>query len=273
MRPPRRSERYPSLVRVDTINGRPADEVAEGTRFDDLPCVFPTERFALGARRPDGQGDRVADAVRPRLARRRSSAPPRSGKTEALRRLAAALAGRRRARGQRRAAGVRPEEIADWTAAGVEPARDRRARRVGRRAGPGRRARGRDRPPRRGPRRRRRRADRRPRRRSTPPVARRALAAGAQPRRRRLADRHRDVAGEPVGGETTVIALDAALAATGALPGARPGRQRHAARRSCWSARPGAARSRGARRGDRAGAESSGAVAQVDVRRRVDVAA
>ena len=37
VRPPRRSERYPSLVRIDTINGRSADEVAEGTPFDDLP--------------------------------------------------------------------------------------------------------------------------------------------------------------------------------------------------------------------------------------------
>src|SRR5206468_7590048 len=47
VRAPRRSERYPSLVRVDSINGKPADEVAEGTHFDDLPATFPTERFAL----------------------------------------------------------------------------------------------------------------------------------------------------------------------------------------------------------------------------------
>ena len=32
VRRPRRSERYPSLVRVDTINGAPAEEVAEGVR-------------------------------------------------------------------------------------------------------------------------------------------------------------------------------------------------------------------------------------------------
>ncbi len=50
MRPPRRSERYPSLVRVDTINGRPADEVAEGTHFDDLPVRVPAR--ALRARAP-----------------------------------------------------------------------------------------------------------------------------------------------------------------------------------------------------------------------------
>src|SRR5215217_7684558 len=48
VRAPRRSERFPSLVRVDTINGRPADEVAEGTKFEDLPASWPNERLALG---------------------------------------------------------------------------------------------------------------------------------------------------------------------------------------------------------------------------------
>src|SRR6476469_8796177 len=52
MRPPRRSERFPSLVRVDTINGKPADEVSEGTRFDDLPIAFPAERIELGSEDP-----------------------------------------------------------------------------------------------------------------------------------------------------------------------------------------------------------------------------
>ena len=56
-RAPRRSERFASLIRVDTINGRPADEVADSTRFDDLPAAFPSERFRLGVRRPDDQGD------------------------------------------------------------------------------------------------------------------------------------------------------------------------------------------------------------------------
>src|SRR4051794_24179288 len=52
LRPPRRSERFPSLVRVDTINGKPADEVSEGTRFEDLPVAFPAERLALGSEDP-----------------------------------------------------------------------------------------------------------------------------------------------------------------------------------------------------------------------------
>src|SRR5204862_1129703 len=92
VRPPRRSERYPSLVRVDTINGTPADEVTAGTRYEDMPCVFPTERLALGGEDPTvraiewltpfGKGSRVAII-----------GPARSGKSEALRRIAAALAG------------------------------------------------------------------------------------------------------------------------------------------------------------------------------------
>jgi transcription termination factor Rho len=50
IRPPRRSERHPSLIRVDSINGKPADEVSEGVRFEDLPATYPTERFELGTR-------------------------------------------------------------------------------------------------------------------------------------------------------------------------------------------------------------------------------
>ena len=53
VRAPRRSERFPSLVRVDTINGRPADEVAEGTRFEDLPAAFPDRALRARLRGPD----------------------------------------------------------------------------------------------------------------------------------------------------------------------------------------------------------------------------
>ncbi|MFL5843173.1 MAG: Rho termination factor N-terminal domain-containing protein [Solirubrobacteraceae bacterium] len=119
VRAPRRSERYPSLVRVDTINDRPADEVAEGTHFEDLPCEFPTERFALGAEDPTlkaiewltplGRGSRVA-----------LIGESRSGKSEALRRLAVALKDQEGVELSVVLAGVRPEELSLWTADGVE---------------------------------------------------------------------------------------------------------------------------------------------------------
>jgi transcription termination factor Rho len=121
VRPPRRSERYPSLIRIDTINGRSADEVAEGTPFDELPAALPGERLALGAEdatlkaiewlTPLGRGSRATIV-----------GGPRAGKTEALRRLASALAGQEDLDVTVVLAGVRPEEVGDWKAAGVEPA-------------------------------------------------------------------------------------------------------------------------------------------------------
>jgi transcription termination factor Rho len=113
VRAPRRSERFPSLIRVDTINGRPADEVAEGTRFEDLPATWPTERLALDSEdvtlkavewlTPFGKGSRVVLA-----------GGPRAGKSELARGIAEALAGREGLEVLVVLAGVRPEELGDW---------------------------------------------------------------------------------------------------------------------------------------------------------------
>ncbi len=120
-RAPRRSERFASLIRIDTINGRPADEVADSTRFDDLPAAFPSERFRLGSDDPTikaiewltpfGKGSRATIV-----------GPARSGKTEALKRLAATLAGQEGIQLSIVLAGVRPEEISEWQAGPIEPA-------------------------------------------------------------------------------------------------------------------------------------------------------
>ncbi len=212
VRPARRSERYPSLIRVDTINGRPADEVAEGTRFEDLPAAFPSERFELGSEDPTvqaiewltpfGKGSRVLVA-----------GAPRAGKTEALRRLAGALAGRDGLEVSLVLAGVRPEETGDWP---VEPtaavsfatSADAQAQAVEQAVEQGRRvaARGGD---------------------AvvlvdtleglSPAAARRALAAA-----RNIVDGGSltviATAAAPLGGETTVVALDAGLTALGRFP-------------------------------------------------------
>jgi len=221
VRAPRRSERFPSLVRVDTINGRPADEVAEGTRFEDLPAAFPSDRFELGSDDPTvkaiewltpfGKGSRVTIA-----------GPARAGKSEALRRLAAALAGREGLELTVVLAGVRPEEAAEWGEGPVAPAAalsfaasaDAQVQAVEQAVEQGRRvaARGGD---------------------AVVLVdsleyvsagaARRALAAA------------RNIAGggsltviatapEPIGGETTVVTLDATLAGLGRFPALDLGR-------------------------------------------------
>jgi transcription termination factor Rho len=215
MRPPRRSERFPSLVRVDTINGKPADEVSEGTRFEDLPVLFPAERLELGTEDPTvkaiewltpfGKGSRVTVV-----------GPARAGKTEALRRIAGALSERGGVELSVVLAGVRPEEVPEWQSGPAAPAAAvtfaasadtqgqaiehavEQARRVA--------ARGADAivvidsleyaPP---------------------AVARRALGAA-----RNIADGGSltviAAAPAPLGGETTVIALDAALTAMGRFP-------------------------------------------------------
>jgi transcription termination factor Rho len=121
VRKPRRSERYPSLVRVDTINGAPAEEVAEGTPYDELPCTFPSVRLELGSDDPTlkaiewltpiGRGSRVV-----------ITGGALAGKTETLRRVAGALSGVDGLELSLVLTGVRPEEAADWKSGPVAPA-------------------------------------------------------------------------------------------------------------------------------------------------------
>jgi transcription termination factor Rho len=120
-RPPRRSERFASMIRIDTINGTPASEVADVARFEDLPAAFATERLQFGSDDPTitaieglapiGKGSRVTIA-----------GAGHSGKTEALRRLATALAGHDDLQLLLVLTGVRPEEISEWSSGPVQPA-------------------------------------------------------------------------------------------------------------------------------------------------------
>jgi transcription termination factor Rho len=214
-RTPRRSERFASLVRIDTINGESAEEVADRARFDDLPAEFPHERFeldtddptikAIESLSPIGKGSRVAVV-----------GPPRTGKTEILRRLTEGLSKRDDLRLLLVLLGVRPEEVSEWKGGRIEPAQaltlaassdvqdqavasvTDQARRLA--------ARGSD---------------------AVvlldtldsldPNAARRALAAA-----RKIVDGGSvtviATASKPLGGETTVIALDSALARAGQFP-------------------------------------------------------
>jgi transcription termination factor Rho len=120
-RPPRRSERFPSLIRVDTINGTPASELAESTRFGDLPAAFPSEPFGfdsddptirlIAEQLPIGRGSRVSIVGQ-----------RQSGKSETLRRLAIALAAQEGLELRLVLSGVRPEEISEWRAGPLQPA-------------------------------------------------------------------------------------------------------------------------------------------------------
>jgi transcription termination factor Rho len=215
VRTPRRSERYPSLVRIDTINGASADTVADGARYEDLPVAYPNERIALGSQDPTleaiewltplGLGSRAVIV-----------GAARSGKTETLRSLLAAVHGREGVELTLVLAGVRPEEIAQWQDGLLAPvaalsfaaSADSQGQAVERAVDTAKRvaARGGD---------------------AlllidsldglNPPAARKALAAA-----RNLRDAGSltviATATRPFGGETTVIALDVALTSTGRQP-------------------------------------------------------
>ena len=106
VRSPRRSERYPSLVRVETVNGASADPAPERPRFEDLTPVFASERLPAPdelKEAPFGRGSRVA-----------VGGPPGTGITTLLRRIALTLAELDDLELTVVLAGVRPEEVTEW---------------------------------------------------------------------------------------------------------------------------------------------------------------
>jgi transcription termination factor Rho len=118
-RPPQRSERFASMVRIDTINGRTAAEVADRARYDDLAASFPSERFKLASEDPTlkaiefltplGRGSRVV-----------LTGAAWSGKSHTLKQLAAVLTKDESLTVFVALAGVRPEELSDWQADGAD---------------------------------------------------------------------------------------------------------------------------------------------------------
>lgn len=108
VRPARRNERYPSLVRVETVNGGPAEPPAERLEFSGLTPVHPHEPLpapAALAGVPFGKGSRVAVA-----------GPSGAGATRLLREIVATLAAQ--PDGPELVvvlAGARPEEVTDWS--------------------------------------------------------------------------------------------------------------------------------------------------------------
>ena len=101
VRPPRRSERYPSLVRVESVNGGPAEPPADRPYFDDLTPTFANQALETIHGLPFGKGSRVA-----------IGGPPGAGATRLLREVADNLEGDLDVLVV--LAGVRPEEVTDW---------------------------------------------------------------------------------------------------------------------------------------------------------------
>ena len=98
IRPPRESEKYFPLIKVDKINGKTVEEVRDRVVFDHLTPLFPDEKFMLTARRSHKVHDqisvRVVDMFSPIGKGQRGLivAQPKTGKTMLLKDIANAIA-------------------------------------------------------------------------------------------------------------------------------------------------------------------------------------
>ncbi len=89
VRPPRESERHYGLLKVETINAIPTDEIHNRRRFEDLTPIFPDKRFDLETER-DILSTRLINLVAPigRGQRGMIVSPPKAGKTTILKHIA-----------------------------------------------------------------------------------------------------------------------------------------------------------------------------------------
>jgi transcription termination factor Rho len=114
VRPPKESERYYALLKVETINGL-APEERHKKLFDNLVAIYPDEILRLEFDRAEPM-TRLIDLLAPigKGGRALILAPPRAGKTAILRSVAASLAANHPGLElQVLLVGERPEEITD----------------------------------------------------------------------------------------------------------------------------------------------------------------
>ncbi|MDH3583641.1 MAG: transcription termination factor Rho, partial [Phycisphaerae bacterium] len=116
IRPPKESEKYFALLRVDAINGEPAERINNITGFEDLTPLHPCERYILETT-PDQIEMRIVDLVAPIGKGQRGLivAPPRTGKTVLLQKMAnSIIANQTDAKVIVLLIDERPEEVTDF---------------------------------------------------------------------------------------------------------------------------------------------------------------
>jgi transcription termination factor Rho len=93
IRPPKENERYFALLRVDAINYQEPDSLADKINFDDLTPLYPEERLIMESDNI-GLETRIMDLVTPIGKGQRGLivAPPRTGKTILLQKIANSIA-------------------------------------------------------------------------------------------------------------------------------------------------------------------------------------
>lgn len=89
VRPPKESERFFALLKVETVNGFPPEDAVKRIHFDALTPLYPTDRLTLQTESQE-LSTRIIDLVAPIGKGQRGLivAPPKAGKTILLKKIA-----------------------------------------------------------------------------------------------------------------------------------------------------------------------------------------
>jgi transcription termination factor Rho len=116
IRPARDGEKYPALVRIESVNGHEPQKGQYRTNFDDLTPLYPMDRLRLEWK-PNDIAPRVVDLVAPIGKGQRGLvvSPPKAGKTTILKQVAQSIAmNYPETKLFVLLADERPEEVTDW---------------------------------------------------------------------------------------------------------------------------------------------------------------
>ena len=116
IRPARDGEKYPALVRIESVNGHEPQKGRYRTNFDDLTPLYPMDRLRLEWK-PNDIAPRVVDLVAPIGKGQRGLvvSPPKAGKTTILKQIAQSIAANYpETKLFVLLADERPEEVTDW---------------------------------------------------------------------------------------------------------------------------------------------------------------
>ena len=116
IRPAREGEKYPAMVRIETVNSQEPQKGRWRPNFDDLTPLYPMERLRLEWK-PNDIAPRVIDLVAPIGKGQRGMvvSPPKAGKTTILKQIAQSIAANYpETKLFVVLADERPEEVTDW---------------------------------------------------------------------------------------------------------------------------------------------------------------
>lgn len=93
VRAPKKGERYFALIKANTVNGGDTSKIHHRVHFDDLTPLYPNERIKLETVDHSNLSQRIIDIVAPLGKGQRALivAPPRTGKTMLLQKIAHAV--------------------------------------------------------------------------------------------------------------------------------------------------------------------------------------